>query len=109
MEGFQSGAVAASELTNLKLVTWQEFQGLFEENWFEEFFTKQIDEKLDDVMTYAEPFLPPWFERMIGEDKSKYLSLKEKYDLFGIVMQSLVRTHAFCARDRFQLCHCDLS
>jgi len=89
MEGFQSGAVAASELTNLKLVTWQEFQGLFEESWFEEFFTKQIDEKLDGVMTYAEPFLPPWFERMVEEDKSKYLSLKEKHDLFGIVMQSL--------------------
>jgi hypothetical protein len=89
MEGFQSGAVAASELTNLKLVTWQEFQGLFEESWFEEFFTKQIDEKLDGLMTYAEPFLPAWFERMIEEDKSMYFSLKEKHDLFGIVMQSL--------------------
>ena len=28
MEGFQSGAVAAGDLTNLKLVTWQEFQDL---------------------------------------------------------------------------------
>lgn len=89
MEGFQSGAVAASDLTNLQLVSWQEFQNLFEENWFEEFFTKQIDEKLDGLMTYAEPFLPAWFEKMTEEDKCKYFSLKEKHDLFGIVMQSL--------------------
>ena len=89
MEGFQSGAVAAGDLTNLKLVTWQEFQNIFEESWFEEFFTKQIDEKLDGLMTYAEPFLPMWFEKMSDEDKAKYYSLKEKYDLFGMIMQSL--------------------
>jgi hypothetical protein len=89
MEGFQSGAVSASDLTNLKLVTWQEFQDIFEESWFEEFFMKQINEKLDGLMTYAEPILPAWFERMSDEDKTKYYSLKEKYDLFGIIMQSL--------------------
>ena len=89
MEGFQSGAVAASDLTNLKLVTWEEFQDIFEESWFEEFFTKQIDEKLDSLMTYAEPILPAWFEKMSDNDKDKYFSLKEKYDLFGVIMQSL--------------------
>jgi hypothetical protein len=89
MEGFQSGAMAASDLTNLKLVTWKEFQNIFEESWFEEFFTKQIDEKLDGLMTYAEPFLPTWFEKMSDDDKTNYYSLKEKYDLFGMIMQSL--------------------
>lgn len=89
MEGFQSGAVAAGDLTNLKLVTWQEFQNVFEESWFEEFFTNKIDQKLDDLITYAEPFLPAWFEQMSDEDKAKYYSLKEKYDLFGMIMQSL--------------------
>ena len=88
MEGFQSGAVAAGDLTNLKLVTWQEFQDLFEESWFEEFFTKEIHEKLKGLMTYAEPILPAWFEKMTEEDKAKYFALKEKYDLFGMVMQS---------------------
>lgn len=89
MAGFQSGAVAASELTNLKLVTWQEFQDLFEESWFEEFFTRQIDEKLDSLMTYTEPFLPEWFEQMTETDKNTYLALKKKHDLFGAIMQSL--------------------
>jgi restriction system protein len=91
MKGFQSGAVAASGLTNLRLVTWQEFQDLIEDSWLEEHFTKQIDEKLDGLMTYAEPFLPSWFERMTEEDKATYLApnLKDKHDLFGVVMQSL--------------------
>jgi hypothetical protein len=89
MEGFQSGAVAAGDLTNLKLVTWQEFQDIFEESWFEEFFTKQIDEKLSGLMSYAEPLLPAWFAAMTEEDKAKYFSLKDKYDLFGMLMQSL--------------------
>lgn len=88
MEGFQSGAAAAGELTNLKLVTWQEFQDLFEESWFEEYFTKQVDEKLDGLMTYAEPLLPAWFDRMTEEDKATYFALKEKHDFFGVVMQS---------------------
>ena len=89
MEGFQSGALAAGDCTNLKLVTWQEFQDIFEESWLEEFFTKEIDDKLDGLMTYAEPFLPVWFEKMTDEDKAKYFALKEKHDLFGMVMQSL--------------------
>lgn len=89
MEGFQSGSIAASDLTNIKLVTWQEFQDIFEESWFEEYFTKEIDDKLDGLMTYAEPFLPAWFDKMTDEDKATYLALKEKHDLFGVVMQSL--------------------
>ena len=89
MNGFQAGAIAASELTNLQLVTWQQFQDSFEQSWFEAYFTQQIHEQLSGLMTYAEPFLPPWFGKMSDEDKDAYLRLKERYDLFGMVMQSL--------------------
>lgn len=89
MEGFQSGAVTASDLTNLSLVTWQEFQSLFEDSWLEAHFTEVIGNKLCGLMTYAEPILPSWFDRMTDEDQDAFLSLKEKYDLFGILMQSL--------------------
>src|SRR5215510_13924373 len=33
MRGFQSGAFKASELTNIELVTWEEFQSVFEQSW----------------------------------------------------------------------------
>ncbi|MCI1738471.1 MAG: restriction endonuclease [Pseudomonas veronii] len=89
MEGFQSGAISASDLTNLRLVTWHEFQDIFEESWFEEFFTMQIHERLGGLMTYAEYLVPAWYVKMSEEDKSTYSSLKEKYDLFAWLMQSL--------------------
>lgn len=89
MEGFQSGAISASDLTNLRLVTWHEFQDIFEESWFEEFFTMQIDERLGGLMTYAEFILPAWYVKMSEEDRATYSSLKEKYDLFAWLMQSL--------------------
>lgn len=41
--GFQSGAYEASELTNLELVTWEEFQAKFEESWLEYFSANLCD------------------------------------------------------------------
>lgn len=89
LEGFQSGSYAANEFTNIQLVTWTQFQEAFLESWYENFFTKEIDEKLDSIMTYAEPFLPSWFEKMPTKDKRRYVELREKYEIFGVIMQSL--------------------
>jgi restriction system protein len=88
LEGFQSGAIAASELTNLKLVTWQEFQSLFEESWFETFFTWELERKLGALMTYSEPFLPAWFELMTDADKDIFIDLKKRYDFFSNTLES---------------------
>jgi len=88
LNGFQSGSFTASELTNLELVTWHEFQAAFEETWFENHFSLQVDEHLDPLMTFAEPFLPSWFGDLPEPDKEEYMALKRQYDLFGTVMQS---------------------
>lgn len=40
--GFQSGAQAAVDLTNIDLVTWQEFLNRFEDTWWENFFRPQL-------------------------------------------------------------------
>jgi restriction system protein len=64
--GFQSGSHKASGFTNLQLVDWREFQDLFEESWFESFFTQEIHRRLSSLMTYAEGFLPAWWDRMDG-------------------------------------------
>src|SRR5207248_3987303 len=37
--GYQRAAGAASHMTNLRLVTWKEFQSEFEPLWLEEFFS----------------------------------------------------------------------
>jgi len=82
-QGFQSGAFKASELTNVNLVTWNEFQNTFEETWFEQYLVNEVVDRLDPLLTYSEPLLPRWYSKMTEDDKNKYNSLKEKYDEFG--------------------------
>jgi restriction system protein len=86
--GFQQGALNASELTNVKLATWQEFQDAFEESWYEEFLSPTIAEKLDPLLSYAEPFFPKWFPALPEEDKQIFLELKNQYDEFGWLVMS---------------------
>jgi restriction system protein len=85
--GFQSGAFEVVKGTNVELVTWKEFQALFLESWFEGFFTHEIVRKLDALMTYAEPFLPSWWDKMSKEDQDAYLVLRDRYARFAMTMQ----------------------
>jgi hypothetical protein len=88
MEGFQSGSLRASELTNIRLVTWQEFLSEFEATWYDSYFAREIDGRLAAIMTYAEPFRPTWFDKFSPAQQQRYLDLKAEYDLFGMIMQS---------------------
>lgn len=81
--GFQSGSMAAAELTNLKLVTWAEFQAAFEETWLEVFFSPEIPKRLSPLLTYSEPFLPPAFDRLTEEEQAKFLEVKKRHDPLG--------------------------
>jgi len=94
--GFQSGSFKASELTNLELVTWEQFQAAFEASWIEAYLMDETIERLDPIMTYAEPFLPLWFPALPEEEQQAYLKLKEQYDEFGWIMMSFTRyAHTF--------------
>jgi hypothetical protein len=84
--GFQSGAMTAAELTNLKLLTWMEFQSEFEQSWFEQHLLPFVAERLDPLLTYTEPLLPPAFEQLDDAEKRIFLALKDKYDPFGWLM-----------------------
>lgn len=81
--GFQQGAFRASDLTNIRLVTWEEFQHEFQRTWIEKFFSPQITERLDALLTYTEPILPLWFPNLAEADKQKYLALHKRYEQFG--------------------------
>ena len=85
---FQSGSVNTSEYTNVELLTWESFLALFFESWYELYFSPQIAERLDPILTYSEPILPKWFEKMNKVDKDAYFTLKDKYDLFGWIIMS---------------------
>lgn len=84
--GFQSGALTAAELTNIRLLTWQEFQEEFEQNWVNHFLLPFIADRLDPLLTYTEPLLPRAFHELTEPEKKEFLALKDKYDIFGVLM-----------------------
>lgn len=85
---FQSGSVNTSEYTNVELLTWESFQSHFFESWYESYFSPQLAKRLDPILTYTEPILPKWFDKMSSVDKDAYFALKDKYDLFGWIIMS---------------------
>lgn len=83
LNGFQSGALSAAELSNIELVDWWEFQSAFEETWFDAYLSPQIVKDLDPLMTYAEPLAPQWYSDLPDDEKLEYGRLKSIYDDLG--------------------------
>ena len=53
--GFQKGARVAAEYTNVRLLSWTEFETLFAERWFSNYFVRKIAEATDPLVEYTEP------------------------------------------------------
>jgi hypothetical protein len=97
--GFQSGAFAAAESTNIELVTWEEFQERFEKTWLREYFFPTITESLDPLLTYAEPFTPKWFLRLSAADQSQYRELHRQYLPFAVLIMAKFSTYSRMIND----------
>lgn len=82
---FQRGALSAAELTNLRLVTWPEFQEEFERTWIENYFLPQVTERLDLLMTYTEPLLPKAFDDLDDEGKQRFIEVRNRYVDLGVI------------------------
>ncbi len=91
--GFQSGAFTAAELTNLRLVTWEEFQAEFEQTWIERFLLQHVVNRIDPLFSYIEPILPRGFDELTEEEQDHYMALKDKYDEFGWLMMQFTKYH----------------
>lgn len=79
LNGFQSGSRAAAALTNIKLVTWVEFQELFEESWLECYFTQAITIRLDALISFTEPLVQPWMCEIPEAEMGIVEALRDKY------------------------------
>lgn len=82
---FQSGALTAADLTNLRLVTWHEFQTEFESTWIESYLRPEVTKRLDDFMTLTEPLFPNAFDELSEPEQQKFLELREKHCELGII------------------------
>lgn len=88
---YQSGAYEAVKYTNIKVLTWDEFQCEFKKQWIETLFHQTITKELDPLFSYTEPLTPKWFRALTPEDKDLFEGLYEKYVRFGVFMFSLSR------------------
>lgn len=81
--GFQSGALTAAELTNLRLLTWEEFQLEFESLWIENYMLPTVDERLATLIRYTEPIVPRSFIEVDEEAAEKLKVLIERHRPFS--------------------------
>ena len=84
--GFQSGAYSASRYSNIKLLTWEEFEIMFLPIWYKNYFLKEVANIGDVLIDYTEPINTRVFKKvelLAEEDKLKFRMLREKYSDLG--------------------------
>jgi hypothetical protein len=91
--GFQSGALTAAELTNIRLVTWEEFQREFEASWTRNHLVPTITERLDPLFSYTEPLLPRRLERLDEASQERFMEIRKKHEVFGTVLMMLFSSY----------------
>lgn len=89
--GFQAGAYSAAELTNVRLVSWGEFQAEFEQSWLEHYLVPTVTDQCDLLITYTEPLLPAGFRDLNEQDQRRFLTLKQEHEPFGWLMMSFTQ------------------
>lgn len=98
--GFQSGAHDASKYSNIKLLTWEEFEKMFLPIWYKTYFLKKaslIGERLTD---YTEPVNTGTFKRvefLSEEGKSKFKVLRDEYLYLGTLCSFLYSDYYKCS------------
>lgn len=88
---FQPGAVSAAASTNVRLVTWPQFQSEFESTWVRNYLRPMVAEKLDALLTYTEPINSGAFrkfERLSESGKQRFVALRRHYTPFGEAMMA---------------------
>jgi len=85
---FQSGSFEAAAYSNIELLTWEEFQNKFFRSWYYAYFSPEVTEKLDLIMTYTEPLKPKWVRLCNDADEILFNQLYEQYFGFGCMLMS---------------------
>ena len=84
---FQSGAFSAAELTNLRLVTWPEFQAEFEATWIEHYLHPEVTRRLELLTDYTEPLAPRAFTDLDENGKQRFIEVRNRHvDLGQVAM-----------------------
>lgn len=107
-KGFQKGAIQAAENTNIQLLTWNEFQELFENEWRKNYLSDYIEKHWGSLMTEAELASPDSLISIYGwlllelktlpnifyKDEPRKLPLSQ-YDLYRTLPKELLNETGF--------------
>ncbi len=86
--GFQSGAAPAADLTNIRLVTWREFQDEFEASWTQSYLAPQVAERFNRLFNYTEYTFPRVFSALDEVGRGRFAALHDKHAPFGWFMMT---------------------
>jgi hypothetical protein len=102
--GFQSGAYIAARNSPIRLVTWEEFQADFVDQWIEKYLVPRVAEAADPLIEYTEPINTRIFRKadnLPEERQSEFKALRNKYlGLGALALPLSIRIRFF---DRSQL------
>jgi restriction system protein len=103
--GFQSGAYEAAVNTNVKLLSWTEFQEVFEDQWYWTHLTQQAREVLDPLCSYLEP-LPAmihWDGYLHDDEVARLKEMYHKHFPLGALILALQPFMARLRKERIRL------
>jgi restriction system protein len=85
--GFQEGAIEAARYTNIRLVTWEEFQTVFVERWYQQYMAPRLREEADPLIEYTEPINSRIFRKadeLPKDRRERFKTLREKHFVLGM-------------------------
>ncbi len=80
--GFQSGAFEAAANSNVRLLTWFEFQELFVDRWLEHYMMSRFQEEVDSLVEYTEPINSRIFrkaDKLNEQQQNRFKQLRKQF------------------------------
>lgn len=78
--GFQGGAVEAAEFSNVRLMTWEQFEELWMNRWIEKHLRPTLYKAQDRICDYTEPFIGSKLARRLDvispERQQQFIALR---------------------------------
>ena len=87
-EGFQSGAFAAAASSNVRLLSWTEFQTLFVDRWTEHYMLPRLREEAEPLVDYTEPVNSRIFRKadaLTPELQNEFGKLRDQYQVLAFL------------------------
>ncbi len=80
--GFQNGALEAAAYSNVRLLTWDEFQQMFVQRWFRRYMAPVIGEETEPLHEYIEPLNSRIFSKadaLPEERRTRFAELRQQH------------------------------